>query len=54
MAEDIILDSLEKVLIAQATTEQVNEIDHGADWTFLSQHIENNGFSSYWTRDQGR
>ena len=44
MAEDIILDSLEKVLIAQATTEQVNEIDHGADWGFLWQHIENNGF----------
>jgi len=44
MAEDIILESFEKLLTAQATTQRVNEIDHGGDWSFLWQQIENNGF----------
>ena len=44
MAEDIILESFEKLLTAQATTQRVNEIDHGGDWSFLWQQIEKNGF----------
>ena len=44
MAEDIILESFEKLLTAQATTQQVNKIDHGGDWSFLWQQIEKNGF----------
>ena len=44
MAEDIILESFEKLLTAQATTQLVNEIDHGGDWSFLWQQIEKNGF----------
>jgi len=44
MAEDIILESLKKLLTQQATTQQVNEIDHGGDWSFLWQQIEKNGF----------
>jgi len=44
MAEDIILESFEKLLTSQATTQQVNEIDHGGDWSFLWQQIEKNGF----------